>query len=1457
MDKVIRHGLEISAGLDKASQKEMRQAIRDIFVEEAHIDFNNPENVKGLRALADIMKKMFQQAGNAKFDFSKMIELPGPELFDGLKEAAMEFDSVWTNIVSKFGKQSLKDVFMRDQSDLSMALSRLTNKDGQIVQARIKNIQKAFKEVKIADINKLLNEAMGVEEEFRLAESWEEQTAAALRYLNVYERIKEQYSKGAFTEIDIERSLLPVYKNIDKLGDYSVSMIRDVVPQMQTSLQNIFNLALGKPLIGLTEGGRVDFEVVPTVIKTLDISDVLGGKQSIEVPVAFKAKLDLMRDLSEVGDFEQLEKLQDEIVSMFPADMQDVILSRLEKFAQAEKITARSYQAIYKDLIGYGMSADGGPGGFGVGDGSGSGGDGDGPDLGDGIGPTPEDIENTRKVAELAERIEDAYKKLESFPHPWGDIKDTDELNRIYEERLEIIRNIGEENLKAHDPTRYKDYIEEWNESFEHRNYLAQLDADGEVYEKLDSELDYNNEIIVSSEKLEALLANRQALMKDINLTSEEEYLEQEEINKQIERRIALQKELEPLVAKGTLSQDDYEDILAERGELEERQKQLGGIQQNLFNAEPEDLNEAQSVLDQYERILVKTASGKTLTLGPEMSEEDWKSFMKIDTDKVKSIEFVRKAIQQETNDINTQNNALQENASLKGKSGVDGSSGQTDGATTEEIQNLEAIRAKVSEITTAVEAKTNAFKTEGVEVGNVVDSEIAKLEELENKVMSIKATLEGLLNNIKTGADDVGAGLSNITVNVNHQKNEEDKGASIDKDALKQTLGEVIYKVKITRDDNDKSANKVAINESDLEAVLKRVFTKELAPQADINNVENALSAIKTATESVDKKIVRGTKTVIGGEDVDTKKKPKAVEGRDAQILAERIETQKLALKKFKTELITSGKMTDDVAKKIRGLAISLGMVKDSKGLTRWGEKFKQQKLRAGIEVVENKDTVIADKQTDAEKVKLEKQYKELGVLQAREEVKRTEEAKVRVTQLQQEIAEKQESLKLSEQELEILRQITEEAKADELDVLGAKKDDKDEKKRLADAKKLAKRQAMTGKASSAISRAEGVWLEAEGLEQAKLPEGFKKQVSEYYDVLDKLRLKHHEVNTSEVVTEQQQNELIKQTAEVNRLTNEVGELVAEYQKLSGSNVDETNSRATTLTGQSGLNEYETALKQYVREITNGKGQIKSFNAETKTLTYTVKTGKNEFTEYTAAVRNLDHQLVSVQGTTNRTETFFEATARKMKELTSYFSGMAVFNRIGQELRRGIQYVREIDLALTELKKVTDETEESYDRFLETAAKTGARLGSTISAVTEATATFAKLGYTMEQATEMAESAIVYKNVGDNIASTEDAADSIISTMKGFKLEATESMRIVDRFNEVGNRFAITSQGIGEALRLSASALSEGGNSLDESIGLITAANEVVNDPSSVGKNKLADIKSGYISQNPEVDKT
>lgn len=483
---------------------------------------------------------------------------------------------------------------------------------------------------------------------------------------------------------------------------------------------------------------------------------------------------------------------------------------------------------------------------------------------------------------------------------------------------------------------------------------------------------------------------------------------------------------------------------------------------------------------------------------------------------------------------------------------------------------------------------------------------------------------------------------------------------------------------------------------------------------------------------------------------------------------------------------------------------------------------------------------------------------YVELGKAEAHVEVKKTEAAKESVRQLTSEIERKTKILQLSKQELDVLAAIQKQSREESVASLDATARDKRARQELQAQKKLSRRQALVGKAGSAIGRADSVWLETTMLDKsvgAMMPR-YIQLIEAYEQKLEDIKVLHNTLSTSDgPVTEEDRAELIKQTAELNRMTDQVGALVSEYQRLSGPNAKELG--ATGLSELSSAEEYKRALTEAVMKATDGKAQIKSFNNETRELTYTLKTGAHETTEFTAATRHLDHQMVALQGTTKRTETFFEATVRKMGEIASYISGMNLISRFTQELRRGIQYIREIDLALTELRKVTDKTEESYDEFLKTASKIGERLGTTISAVTEATSTFAKLGYSMEQATEMAESAIVYKNVGDNIASTEDAANSIISTMKGFGMEASEAMAIVDRFNEIGNSFAVTSQGLGEALRLSASALNEGGNSLDESIGLITAANEVVNDPSSVGKNKLADIKSGYISQNPEVDKT
>lgn len=238
--------------------------------------------------------------------------------------------------------------------------------------------------------------------------------------------------------------------------------------------------------------------------------------------------------------------------------------------------------------------------------------------------------------------------------------------------------------------------------------------------------------------------------------------------------------------------------------------------------------------------------------------------------------------------------------------------------------------------------------------------------------------------------------------------------------------------------------------------------------------------------------------------------------------------------------------------------------------------------------------------------------------------------------------------------------------------------------------------------------------------------------------------------------------------------------------------------------------------------------------------VTFTIKNGNGEVEKLTASFNQAGNAInasaKNMGQASSMLGSFFSNVKKKSGEILTYFTGANMVYQTVAQIRQGITYVREIDAALTELKKVTDETDETYNRFLQNASKTAGQIGSTVKDFTNATADFARLGYNIEQASDLAKAASVYYHVGDDLSDIGEASDSIISTMHGFGIEAENAMNIVDKFNEVGNNFAISSSGIGQALLRSASALSEAGNTIDESIGLITAANSVVQNPESVG---------------------
>lgn len=213
--------------------------------------------------------------------------------------------------------------------------------------------------------------------------------------------------------------------------------------------------------------------------------------------------------------------------------------------------------------------------------------------------------------------------------------------------------------------------------------------------------------------------------------------------------------------------------------------------------------------------------------------------------------------------------------------------------------------------------------------------------------------------------------------------------------------------------------------------------------------------------------------------------------------------------------------------------------------------------------------------------------------------------------------------------------------------------------------------------------------------------------------------------------------------------------------------------------------------------------------------------------------------EFKSIQAEAIRTGNVGMTTAEKFSNAWNKIGGWSLvtgaFAKIGQSGRKIYEAVVKVNSAMIELRKVSDASASEIKRYFDEAAKSAKDLGSSVSDVINATADFSRLGYSLPEASKLAKVATLYKNVGDGI-NIDEANSSLVSTMKAFNITAEDSISIIDKLNEVGNNFSISSGEIGEALKRSASSLSVAGNSLSESIGLITAGNTVVQDADMVG---------------------
>lgn len=263
-------------------------------------------------------------------------------------------------------------------------------------------------------------------------------------------------------------------------------------------------------------------------------------------------------------------------------------------------------------------------------------------------------------------------------------------------------------------------------------------------------------------------------------------------------------------------------------------------------------------------------------------------------------------------------------------------------------------------------------------------------------------------------------------------------------------------------------------------------------------------------------------------------------------------------------------------------------------------------------------------------------------------------------------------------------------------------------------------------------------------------------------------------------------------------------------------------------VSGQKELDKIHKLLNENSKMSSEAKAKIKAYYREIESGNPTMSLDKIH-----AEIMKIYNAEIEAGRAGRSLKDIFQTS--RLHQMVAQVAGMFSFYDLINLGRQFASTVTDINTQITGLAKVSEQSSKQIYADFDSYADIAKEVRGTISDTITATADWSKNGYSIPDTKQLAEVSQLYKNVGDGI-DIDAANESLISTLKGFQLEADQAEHIVDVFNEVSNNEAISSGGIGEALQRSAASFNAASTSLEKSVSLVTATNSVLQDPEKVG---------------------
>lgn len=226
-----------------------------------------------------------------------------------------------------------------------------------------------------------------------------------------------------------------------------------------------------------------------------------------------------------------------------------------------------------------------------------------------------------------------------------------------------------------------------------------------------------------------------------------------------------------------------------------------------------------------------------------------------------------------------------------------------------------------------------------------------------------------------------------------------------------------------------------------------------------------------------------------------------------------------------------------------------------------------------------------------------------------------------------------------------------------------------------------------------------------------------------------------------------------------------------------------------------------------------------------------------------TATVKtNVDNSQVmsSLKATQKETKSLFDRFLNSVVGVNLMRMGI---QKVTQAIHEAISGMKELDKIKTNIQMVSGTSDSGVDAMMQSYNTMAKDLSSTTKSVAEAANEFLRMGESVSSTNELIKSSQILSKVG--MVESADAASYLISSLKGYKMAAEDSIDIVSKLTSVDLEAAVSSGGLAEAMSRCANIADNSGTSMNRLVGYVATVGETTQESMSVIGNSFKSIYS------------